>query len=120
MDMPPPQLVVVERAADAEPLIFMGVVATGTEAALAQLGTAARAAGLQERSIAEGGFSKLMVGFAPGTPQAVATQFYRDAQAGKYGSFGIEVVVTPVMSAADGIDWASEVETLPPEGVRSR
>lgn len=110
-----PKLVIVERAADRQPLIMAGFVVSGEAVAMAAVEGAAAKAGLPtDRKADDGGVPETFVAFPPGTDREAALTLYRTARAGGYGKLKVSVGIVPVAAVTKGADIVDKLAIADP------
>ena len=114
----PPPYIVARSTRDQTPQIVMGFFAFGAEADVLRLDAAARALDLPASRVDTlGEVIEWGVLFPVGGDRAAALSILRDARAGRFGPLRIDVVIVPVADAADGIDFETEAQAVPPDRI---
>lgn len=96
-----PPTIVIQRASDNEPLIWMGLVATGAAADVATLEAEATKRGFTTTRPDDGGDTpSLLIMFDADTQRADAAKLYKDAASGSFGTLDTQFAVLPKAEAA--------------------
>ena len=91
-----PPTVLVEKASDASPLVFVGIMASGPGEQAALLETAAAQKGVHtDRLDGEGGSVDLLILFDNGTTPAAAYDLYRTACSGVFSKLNVQLSLLP-------------------------
>lgn len=110
--------IIVEEVSSHQPALFLGFMAVGPDDAMAKLEK--RAANLKfptSRPKNDRDQTEVMILFPPGTDHRAGLQLYRDALAGQFGNFQLEVVIIPKRAASDGVDLDKDPSIGPPSSI---
>lgn len=112
--MPPACAIIVEAKETKDPHCMLGLIVEGTQPELEKLEAAAKAEGLKGSVFDDAGVPNFMTLYLPGIDTKKAWSLYNRINRGDFGRLKLEVMVTPVSKAWDGIDPGSEIKVVTP------
>ena len=119
--LPPhqPPTIIVERRADASPLILVGLVLTGDGSNRAKAEIAASALGFHhERARSPKNEPETMILFDGASARVSAIGFLHAVQRGEYGPLTVEVVLGDPAVVGKNKDWVNQLDVEPTGFIR--